>query len=149
MSAWQTARVAQARQDLADAGKTITAGRMVAELSFGFWTGFFNKHQARTGLGFHLARNALPNAPREERDLSKLDARWAAIRELRNRVFHHERIVHFVDLDQQHRLLFQSIQWISPELHDMASILDRFPQVRADGLTPWLTKIQQHWPPEA
>lgn len=143
MAEWQRLQVTKARQKLTDENKPVTAGRMIAELNFGFWTGFLNKHQARTGLGFHLARHAMAHAPREARDLAALDARWTKLRDLRNRVFHHERIVHFADLAEQHRLLHESIQWISPELQHLAASVDRFPAVHATGLDPWLEKIRQ------
>lgn len=146
LSEWQRKAVAGAREHLMEMGKAHTAGRMVAELTFGFWAGFFNKQYARNGLGFYLAKNAFPHAPREERDLAKLDARWERIRALRNRVFHHERIVHFTDLDAQHILILDVIGWIRPELRQLADALDRFATVRREGLHPWLAKLGHHWP---
>jgi len=71
---------------------------MVAELHFGFWTGFFNKLHAQTGVGYFLTKNVFSCAPKTERDMSRLDTRWNRIRNLRNRVFHHERIIHWKDL---------------------------------------------------
>lgn len=61
---WQQNQLADARQKLLDAGKSVTPGGMVAELHFGFWTGFFNKSHARTGIGSYLAKHAFPHAPR-------------------------------------------------------------------------------------
>ena len=146
LSAWQQDQVCEARQKLSAKGKPITPGRMVAELHFGFWTGFFNKSQAQTGLGHGLAADAFPHAPRAERDLRKLDARWRRIRDLRNRVFHHERIIHWQDLDAQHNAILEVIHWASPELQQMALALDRFTPLRQEGLAPWLDKIRHHWP---
>lgn len=146
---WQRAKVAEARQKLQVDGKPVTPGRMVAELSFGFWTGFFNKTQARSGLGYYLARQTFPHAPRTECDMVKLDARWRRIRDLRNRVFHHERIIHWKDLDTQHADILRLIGWIHPELHEMALVLDRFTTIRRDGLAPWIARIRHHWPEPA
>ena len=146
LAEWQRQMIAEACAQLRDHGKEVTAGRVVAGLSLGFWTGFLNKRQSRTGLGHYLVKNAFPHAPREERDLSKQDARWAVIRSLRNRVFHHERIVHFADLAGQHRTILDVIAWISPEMHEVALKLDRFPAIRTAGLAPWIGKIGQHWP---
>ncbi len=143
---WQQEQLNDARHRLLDAGKSVTPGRMVAELHFGFWTGFFNKVHARTGLGHAIAAHAFPYAPRAERDLRKLDARWKRIRDLRNRVFHHERIIHWTDLDAQHTALLEVIEWASPELRQMAVALDRYTAIRRQGLNPWLEKIRQHWP---
>jgi hypothetical protein len=143
---WQQRQLSEARQKLLADGKPVTPGRMVAELHFGFWTGFFNKCHARTGLGHALARLAFLHAPRPERDLKKLDARWKRIRDLRNRIFHHERIIHWKDLLAQHSSILQTIAWISPELHEMAVAFDRFSAIHQAGLTPWLDRLQRHWP---
>lgn len=143
---WQRDRVSDAKQSLRDFGKPVTPGRMVAELNFGFWTGFFNKAHGQTGIGHHLAKKAFPYAPANERDLIRLGIRWKDIRDLRNRVFHHERILHWKDLDARHQAILEVICWISPELHDLAKAIDRFAAIRHAGLKPWLSKLQRHWP---
>jgi hypothetical protein len=68
---------------------------------------------------------------------------------LRNRVFHHERIIHWTDLDAQHAALLEVIQWASPELQQMAVVLDRYTAIRRQGLNPWLEKLRRHWPDPA
>ena len=149
LPSWQQDQLDDARQKLLAAGKNVTPGRMVAELHFGFWTGFFNKSHAQTGLGHAIAGSAFPHAPRRERDLRRLDTRWKRIRDLRNRVFHHERIIHWTDLDAQHAALLEIIQWVSPELQQMAAVLDRYTAIRRQGLNPWLERLHQHWPDPA
>lgn len=149
LSPWQQDKIQEAKNSLMQNGKAVTPGRMVAELNFGFWTGFFNKFHAQTGLGHYLARHVFVHAPKSARDLAKLDTRWKSIRDLRNRVFHHERILHWTDLDARQRAVLELISWISPELHDLAKALDRFAVIRAGGFTPWMQKIQQNWPAPA
>lgn len=144
---WQHEQIVEAQRKLQADGKNPSPGRMVAELRFGFWTGFFNKRHAGTGLGHALAHGAFPHAPRAECDLKKLDGRWNRIRDLRNRVFHHERIIHWTDLDAQHTAIQEVIGWISPDLRELARALDRYTAIRRDGLTPWIGKIHHHWPP--
>jgi hypothetical protein len=146
LPAWQQKQLGEARQKLQTRGKPITPGRMVAELQFGFWTGFFNKSHGRTGLGHALASQAFPHAPRSERNMKKLDARWTRIRDLRNRVFHHERIIHWTDLDAQHAAILEIVGWINPPLRDVARVLDRYVGIRQAGLLPWLERLQGHWP---
>lgn len=138
---WQQASLTEARRSLQNAGKTCTPGRMVAELSFGFWTAFFNRAHARTGLSHHLAATVFPHAPTSHRDASALDARWQRVRQLRNRVFHHERIVHYRDLATQHREIVSLIGWISPALRDFATSLDRFADIHAEGIAPWRARL--------
>lgn len=147
LTAWQQEALTSSRHRWREAPKPPDAVRMVAELNFGFWTGFFNKAHARTGLGFHLAHTIFPHAPREERDLARLDLRWTRLRELRNRVFHHERIVHHSDLAERHREMFLVIGWINPEVRDLTHALDRFTEIRQAGVGPWLAKLVWRSPP--
>lgn len=143
---WQQDKVDEAKRTLSGLRKPLTPGRIVAELNFGFWTGFFNNAHARTGIGAFLSRSAFPNAPSSEQVQSKLDRRWKDIRDLRNRVFHHERILHWRDLDQRHQSILDVIDWMSPELKDFTTVLDRFAAIRQAGLQPWIDQIQNQWP---
>jgi len=145
---WQSKQIIKAKNELHKARKPETPGGVIAELQFGFWTGFFNRKHARTGLGFSLVNNIFPSAPSHERSFAKLDSRWNQIRTLRNRVFHHERILHWRNLDDQHRKLLEVISWISPELQELAETLDRYSAIRTVGLTPWVEKIRNQWPKE-
>ena len=146
LNPWQQDKVTEAKAALARNRKPLTPGRIVAELTFGFWTGFFNNAHARTGIGSFLSRNAFPHAPTTEQYQARLDRRWQDIRDLRNRVFHHERILHWRDLDRRHQAILEIIAWMSPELHDFAKALDRFVSIRSDGLNPWMAKLQSQWP---
>jgi hypothetical protein len=143
---WQNQKVAEAKISLQQNGKQITPGRIVAELNFGFWTGFFNLGHGQTGVGHYLARRAFPHAPAADQDFHKLGQRWKKVRDLRNRVFHHERIIHWNDLNARHQAILEIIAWMSPELNDLAVVLDRFSVIKSAGLAPWLTKLQHHWP---
>ena len=146
LNPWQQDKVTEAKAALARNRKPLTPGRIVAELTFGFWTGFFDNAHARTGIGSFLSRNAFPHAPTTEQYQARLDRRWQDIRDLRNRVFHHERILHWRDLDRRHQAILEIIAWMSPELHDFAKALDRFVSIRSDGLNPWMAKLQSQWP---
>ena len=145
----QKEQIAAAKKQLLKDGKPVTPGRMVAELHFGFWTGFFNKSHANTGIGHALARQVFARAPHWARDMKKLETRWDGIRKLRNRVFHHERIIHWLDLDAQHAEILDVTGWINPELREMAVALDRFTAIRSAGLPPWIAKLRRHWPDPA
>jgi len=79
-----------------------------------------------------------------ERNVLHLAARWQKIRDLRNRVFHHERILHWRDLEAQHWQILQLIGWINPELEALTRMLDRFSETRSRGLAPWREKISHH-----
>ncbi len=126
--------------------KIATPGRIVAELNFGFWTSFFDNHYASTNLGPCILKRAFPNCPKRDKTLPFQRKRWKKIRTLRNRIFHHERILHWTDLPDQHRHLLEAIGWISSAMEDIALKFDRFVQVHSAGINPWKVKIQYHWP---
>lgn len=149
LTPWQQDKVTEAKEALRKRRKPVSSGRIVAELTFGFWTGFFNNSHARTGIGSFLSKHAFPHAPATEQYQAKLDKRWLEIRDLRNRVFHHERILHWKDLDAQHQAILEIIAWMSPELRNLAASLDRFASLRCAGLKPWLAKLRHQWPETA
>ncbi len=143
---WQREQITKAKTALTSVRKPLVPGSVIAELSFGFWTGFFNRANDRTGLSFSLAKSAFVNASKAERDVRNLDAVWKEIKELRNRVFHHERIIHMASLDQRHDNILRAIGWLSAEMHHIAVLADRFPEVRKNGIKPWVDQIQAKWP---
>ena len=146
LTPWQQDKVAEAKDSLRKRRKPLSPGRIIAELTFGFWTCFFNNAHARTGIGSYLSKNAFPHAPATEQYQARLDKRWLEIRDLRNRIFHHERILHWKNLDARHQAILDLIAWMSPELRDLAATLDRFQSLRRSGLNPWLEKLRSHWP---
>ena len=143
LTPWQQKRISESISSLQSHAKPITPGRVVAELTFGFWTGFFNKTQAQTSLSQSLVAGVFANLPRRQRTLKTINKRWNRIRDLRNRIFHHERIIHWKDLDQQHTNLVEAIHWISPELAELSMTLDRYTQTRQAGLKPWIEQLNR------
>jgi hypothetical protein len=143
---WQEEQVDKVRKELAERGCVYTAGQVVAELHFGFWTGFFNKAHEDRGIAHALIKPVFSHAPKYERVAGKLGRRWAKIRELRNRVFHHERISHRNDLSALHEALVETIGWISPELRELTEKLNTFTGTYSAGIEPWKEKIRSHWP---
>ncbi|MDI3340141.1 MAG: hypothetical protein QJR03_06370 [Sphaerobacter sp.] len=77
---------------LQDRGKPVTAGRIIAELRFGFWVSLFNKpHNAYwKQAGSQMLKQIFPHAPKRFRARYQIQPRLARVRDLRNRVFHHE-----------------------------------------------------------
>ncbi len=138
LSHWQSQQVQEAQLSLTQSRKPLTPGRVVAELSFGFWTGFFNRHHTHTGLAAWILKRCFPAAPKNERVIHKMDQRWKRIRDLRNRVFHHERIIHWADLSTQHSAILQLLSWMEPAVEVYAKSIDRFPMVHSMGTAPWL-----------
>ncbi|MBI2498596.1 MAG: hypothetical protein HYV75_11975, partial [Opitutae bacterium] len=147
LTGWGHTEVTKAKEKIFVAGHEITPGRVVAELQFGFWTSLFEAHyEGRCGFLPVGIRYLFPRLPKSQHNRKGLKRTLEEIRVLRNRVFHHERIVHWVDLETRHRSILDVIGWISPELLEMATALDRFSRIRGEGLSPWIEKIKTHWP---
>ncbi len=134
-----------ARRTLQQHHKPPTAGRLIAELNFGFWVGLFNAPYERVlwappALG--LLDTAFPHVPRRHRSRRRLFQRLDRIRRLRNRVFHYEPIWAWAvpgvsSLGGQHSEIVETIGWISPPLRETIARLDRFPAVYQRDRAPY------------
>lgn len=127
LDAIRSAKAALTRQR-----KSHDAFRVVAEVKFGFWTSLLDKRYERA-LWQKLLKTTFPHVPRSMRTRKVLSVRFNALRELRNRVFHHEPIWHWQDLMQHHRDLIEAIGWINPVARDLVCELDRFPDTFSHG----------------
>jgi hypothetical protein len=105
-------KVDWAVQTLIDDEKPVENGRLVAELNFGFWVGVLGP-KYENSLWRQTLRKAFPYRPKgvERQDVQKP---LNAIRRLRNRVMHHERILDR-DLVADHDLILTIIGWVCPE----------------------------------
>ena len=104
----QAGMLGKAKDILAKEGKPLDAGRVVAELCFGFWTGL-------TGPKYDLLwRNHLVKIfPRRPLQRAHVQTRLNSIRKLRNRVAHHEPILSR-PLQRDINQIFDIISWMSP-----------------------------------
>jgi len=126
--------IAAAKDELVKSHKAIEPGRVVAELRFGFWSSLFNRKYEHRGqqLWPQLLARVFPGLPKRIRTRHTASKRVNDIRELRNRVFHHERITHW-PLEQLHAELIEAIGWVCPALQHMTQATDRFPVVFRRG----------------
>lgn len=126
----------EARAKLARRRQAVTAGRIVAELSFGFWVQMLAKrYEARIWMPgqFALMQRAFPNVSRRSRNLHSIHTRFWSINLLRNRVFHFEPVWHDRELQQKHADIVAAIGWISSGQQAAERLLDRFPETYRDG----------------
>ncbi len=134
--------VSGAKAKLAREGKPLEVGRIMAELSFGFWTSLLDARYEQ-GLWPKLLKPTFPHMPRQIRTRKNLSRRLNRIRHLRNRVFHHEPVWHWQDLARQHSETIETIGWISSELRDTMRIVDRFPVVYDAGSTVYQRSLER------
>ncbi len=88
VSSYQIDSISEARKNIHREKKVVTAGKVIAELSFGFWTSLFDSRFEMT-LWKNL-RLAFPNCPKKIRKRKTMSSKSNGIRNLRNRIFHHE-----------------------------------------------------------
>ena len=112
--------------------KPIEPDRIIAELTFGFWTSLLDRRYER--LWHQIIRTTFPHMPRTNRTRQNLSSRFNKIRNLRNRVFHHEPIWYWQDLQQQHQDMLEALSWMSPEMKELVMTVDRFETTYNDGL---------------
>lgn len=135
-------KVADAKTALRNQGKPLEAGRIVAELNFGFWTSLFDSRYEQI-LWPRLLKSAFPAMPRRIRTRRALSSRLNRLLKLRNRIFHHEPIWYWSDLKQQHADTLETIGWISPALHRTLMLIDRFPEVHGLGSTLYNQRVTE------
>ncbi len=122
-------QVTEAEAKLTRLGRPIEPNRVIAELDFGFWTSLFDSRYDRSLINRRdFLKDAFPLMPRRFRTRHTLSGRLNNIRKLRNRIFHHERILHY-NLIQEHKEMHEALGWINPKLQQMTQIIDRFPEV--------------------
>ena len=117
----------RARDRVIQTGKPVTPGRIVAELSLGFWVGLFANVYDSSIWRTDLYRLFLPLPPRSELhdDLDRL-------RTLRNRIAHHEPITQRRLLDDYTRVR-RVTRSFSPELCAWMEFHSRVLDILAQG----------------
>lgn len=144
------ARVAAVKGDLAarlrGTSKPLTAGRLIAELNFGFWTYLFDSaygfvSPAQPRLWPRLLADVFPAAPAgTSLTRATIETRLKNIRMLRNRAFHHEPIWNDPDLEAKYDDAVELVRWISPATAETVLELDRFADVYNDGADRFLRR---------
>lgn len=124
--------VQEAKALLQKGKKPLTPGRLISKLSFGFWVSLCRRpyEQGRAtgpGLWPAIIPNAFPFLPRHHRSRPAILQRLGELRDLRNRVFHHEPIWDR-NLPRSHRRLIHTLGWMN---QGMAEALGRLSQLDA------------------
>lgn len=97
----------------------VTSGRMTAELTFGFWVKMLlPRHEDALWQNLHADFYDLPASI----SYIQLHARCDAVRQFRNRVFHHEPIFNS-NITQEYSNITQLLDWLS---HDKAVWIKKY-----------------------
>lgn len=128
--------VLRARSRLVDQQKPVEPRRVIAELGFGFWTGLLGTDYEQR-LWPRLLSSAFPHMPRKDRTRANVARRFHEIRQLRNRISHHEPIFRQNNLAQLHDDLHEAIGWLSPNVLHMLPIGESFHEIFHRGSSPY------------
>ena len=131
----------KAKETLRRTNKALEPSRIIAELGFGFWTSMLDRRYERI-LWPRLIHDAFPYVPRRLRTRSTLSRRFHHIRQLRNRVFHHEPVWHWKDLARRHREILEAIAWVEPDVCKLVLSIDRFNDIYRNGLRKISSKLK-------
>ncbi|RMC62511.1 Abi family protein [Sinorhizobium meliloti] len=119
----QADMIAKARKDLGEQGKGDTPARIIAALTFGFWTAMLGKEYE------NLWQTTLKDIGKREdgKGLRRKDftRSLSSIRTLRNRLAHHETVLYW-DLRKHYANILQMTGWLSPVAADWCRAYCRF-----------------------
>lgn len=122
-------------------GKKYSHGRLIAELTLGFWVALMGRKYNNQGFQFAVIKSCLHGCPSNQKSSGAIQKNLAEIRFLRNRIAHHERISHWKDLKQKHDLILDFIKWLNPDMYTIAFEKDTFDDVYANGITPFIAFV--------
>ncbi len=126
--------VNKAETSLNIAGKIATNDRIVSELSFGFWTKFYNQRVYRRLTNSPI--NAFPNIPstyQSRNNTILISNELNAIREFRNKVYHNETICFdstgfsLVRIREIYEKIYNVFSWFNPLFHKWLIDIDEVP----------------------
>lgn len=152
--------ISRAKSDIQNAGKLLIPGRVVAGVTFGFWTGLLSALYGKSPYGpslwtpnnSELIRIAFPHLDPSYQNRGYVHRRFNAIRALRNRVVHHEPIWQGVRMQNRrvvplqilYRDILDAIGWANPTVRDSVAALDRFPAALHYGQRAIETDIKSY-----
>lgn len=143
----QVQQVAKVTSRITREGKAATADRIVSELNFGFWVELLSTpYDAKLWRPnkSRALKTSFARVPKRFRRRHVIYKRYNHLRQFRNRVFHHETIWNRVTLPNDYHKICEAIRWISPEMADACSLVDRFTLVRRRGYAEIETMLRDH-----
>jgi len=115
-------KIQEARKKIVQRKEIATRDKIIAELSFGFWTSLFRKSYSNL-LRFKDIKAIFPNLPnRNEKLINRniLDKELNEIRKFRNRIFHYERITNKPQYENMQVTIYQLLSYFDVEVYNFA-----------------------------
>ncbi len=135
--------VASAKKQLTKLGRPHDPGRVVAELTFGFWTSLYGRHHDQTIIRPTIGTVFQYSPPVVPKTRQAITPHLKEARDLRNRVSHHEPIYSMPDLGGVHSRLRELVAWMSPEMDTLIDVDDNFRKLFGDGWRVYRPLLEQ------
>lgn len=117
-----------AERHIINRNEAVTANKVIAELTLGFWVRLLNAEYER--VLWKPIRKVFPFLEKSQRQRNNVSAPINKIRDFRNRVFHHEPISWNLNkLEETHRRIIMVMSWINEDLPVIVNEIDRVPVV--------------------
>jgi len=119
-----------AQKHITKRGEQISADKIVAELTLGFWTRLLNAEYEK--ILWKDLRRAFPFIAKKDKTRHNVSSPINQIRNLRNRIFHHEPIAwNLTKLDSLHKDTLKVCGWLNKDLPAFINGFDKFDAVLA------------------
>lgn len=138
-------KVDEAKLKIKKHGKAVTADRIIAELTLGFWTSFLTTRYSQKAFQSLIIKECFKKVPKKIRNIKTLQNIIEKMRLLRNRVSHYERLIHWKDLKAQHDQLLECIRWLNEETYQVVKEIDTFDATYSAGIKPFKILINHKW----
>lgn len=124
LRAGEAAKIAKAKDELTQKRRPHDPGRIVAALSFGFWTSLYG-HRYETTIGRQTPRMVFPLFPgTPARAIAAM--RLREMRFLRKRISHFEHVAFDPHLPRLHQEAGSLIGWMHPQMAELSDVGDDF-----------------------
>lgn len=115
--------ITEAQRHISNRGEIVTASKIVAELTFGFWVSLMNSQYEK--ILWHDLRRAFPYIPKVRRKRKNISAPLNKFRVFRNRVFHNEPICWSKTyIENMHNDILEVLYWINKDVPAWLSEFD-------------------------
>ncbi len=121
--------IQEAKDSICRRTKISTPGRIVAELTFGFWVRLISPKYEKLLWVKHIYKS-FPNLHKPNRIL--VFDRVDKIRNLRNRIAHHERVVNR-NINQDYQEILETLNWVCPVTATWVNAHNSLQKIRNNG----------------
>jgi hypothetical protein len=115
---------------------TLTDGKIIAELNFGFWTELLtSKDKKYIDMWRTIFEDVFPNYDIQrsiDHDKNLIASKIDDIRGFRNRIFHYEPIYNQNNLEYKHAEIFEILGWLNSDMKLLNELFDEFKHIQKD-----------------